>query len=101
MRAEQPSMSKHVIPRVNVSALFSGHRSEFSQVDTAISRAAQSSGMMIITDLPRWAALDEASRTAILKIFSLPDAEIRRLWRWSFDSRQRNVYRGWFPLQPG
>jgi isopenicillin N synthase-like dioxygenase len=94
-------MSQHVIPRVNVSDLFSEDGSARSVVDRAIQSAAKASGMMAVTGLPQWAALDRPSRRELLRIFSLPEREIRNLWRWSFDPKRRNVYRGWFPLQDG
>jgi isopenicillin N synthase-like dioxygenase len=94
-------MSQHVIPRVNVSDLFSEDETARSDVDRAIQTAARSSGLMVVTGLPHWAALDGPSRRELLKIFSLSQVEIRNLWRWSFDPERRNVYRGWFPLQDG
>ncbi len=94
-------MSQHVIPRINVGALFSEDGAERSEVDGEILSAAKSSGMMVATGLPQWAALDAPGRRELLRIFSLPEAEIRELWRWSFDPERRNVYRGWFPLQNG
>lgn len=94
-------MSQHVIPRVNVGALFSENEAARSGVDKAIQSAAMTSGMMVITGLPQWAVLDGPNRRELLKIFSLPPVEIRKLYRWSFDPERRNVYRGWFPLQDG
>jgi isopenicillin N synthase-like dioxygenase len=94
-------MSQYVIPRVNVSALFSENAAGRSDVDRAIRSAAETSGMMVVTGLPQWAVLDTPSRRELLSIFSLPQVEIRKLWRWSFDPKRRNVYRGWFPLQDG
>jgi isopenicillin N synthase-like dioxygenase len=92
-------MNDHVIPRIDVGALF-GEGSP-RMVDAAILQAAESSGMMIIHGLPRWAILDAERRRELLAIFTLPEAEIRKLWRWAFDTRHPNVYRGWFPLQNG
>lgn len=89
------------IPRIDISALFCENIAARSEVDRAIGSAAKSSGMMLVGGLPAWAALDGPKRGELLKIFSLPQAEIRKLWRWNFDPVQRNVYRGWFPLQDG
>jgi len=36
-----------------------------------------------------------------LRLFELPDAEKRKLWRRKFDAARPNIYRGWFPLQNG
>src|ERR1700722_19737341 len=93
-------MSDPVIPRIDVGDLFCAEGNP-SDVDGAILRAAQSSGMMAIHGLPSWAVLEAERRRELLAIFTLPDEEIRKLWRWAFDARQPNVYRGWFPLQNG
>ena len=37
----------------------------------------------------------------MLRLFALPEAERRKLWRQKFAPQQPNVYRGWFPLQEG
>jgi isopenicillin N synthase-like dioxygenase len=55
----------------------------------------------MITGLPDSATLTAERRKLLLRIFSLPEAEIRKLWLWNFDHGQKNVYRGWFPLQNG
>ena len=93
-------VSDHVIPRIDVGDLFCAQGNP-SAVDAAILRAARSSGMMAIHGLPRWAVLETQRRRELLAIFTLPQAEIHKLWRWAFDARQPNVYRGWFPLQNG
>ncbi len=94
-------MSAQPIPRVDVRALFGPDPSARAVVDRAIQVAAQSAGMMVVSGLPAWALLDAPARRHLLAIFSLPDDEIRKLWRWNFDPARTNVYRGWFPLQPG
>ena len=92
--------SDHAIPRIDVGALLAAG-GNFSGVDAEILRAAKTSGMMVIYGLPDWAVLDVDRRRELLAIFALPEGEIRKLWRWAFDARQPNVYRGWFPLQNG
>ena len=94
-------MKQHIIPRVDVSALFSNDEAARSDIDTAILSAARTAGMMVVAGLPQWAALTGPGRRELLRIFSLPDSEIRKLWRWNFDPDRLNVYRGWFPLQVG
>lgn len=94
-------MNDTAIPKVDVGALFGGDPAARSTVDDAICSAACNQGMLIFAGLPRWATLDPAQRRQLLRIFSLPEAEIRKLWRWNFDPAQPNVYRGWFPLQDG
>ncbi len=94
-------MSGHAIPRVDVGALFGSDVEARQAVDFAIRAAARNEGMMLITGLPAWAVLDGARRRQLLQLFTLPEEEIRKLWRWNFDPSRPNVYRGWFPLQAG
>jgi isopenicillin N synthase-like dioxygenase len=94
-------LSEHLIPSINISALFSDDLAARSDVDRAIQTAAHTAGMMVVTGLPEWAVLDAPGRRELLRIFSLPESEIRALWRWNFAPQRRNVYRGWFPLQDG
>lgn len=94
-------MNKHAIPRIDISALFGGDDRARVQVDLDIQAAAHNAGMMLIAGLPGWASLDRSRRRLLLQLFSLPEHEIRKLWRWNFDPTRPNVYRGWFPLQDG
>ena len=94
-------MSAHRIPRVDVAGLFAGDIAARTAVDHAIQEAARNEGMMVICGLPDWATLDPARRRQLLSLFALPEHETHKLWRWNFDPARPNVYRGWFPLQPG
>ena len=94
-------MGTHTIPRINICALFGDDATARAEVDHAILQAARSAGMLVLTGLPDWAVLDPARRRVLLSLFALPQAEIRKLWRWNFDPARPNVYRGWFPLQNG
>lgn len=90
-----------MIPRIDVSALFSGSPARRGAIDAAIMKAASQSGFMTICGLPSDVPIDAASRRRLLRLFDLPPAETRKLWRQKFDPSHRNVYRGWFPLQNG
>jgi isopenicillin N synthase-like dioxygenase len=94
-------MNRPTIPRIDVSPLFEDNVARHTAVDRAIYDAAATAGFLVITGLPDWASLDDAKRKKLLQLFSLPEAEIRKLWLWNFDHNQKNVYRGWFPLQNG
>lgn len=94
-------MTPHTIPRIDIAALFGSDTLARDHVDRLIQAAARDEGMLVITGLPAWAVLDAATRRRLLSVFALPEPEIRRLWRWNFDSSRPNVYRGWFPLQDG
>lgn len=90
-----------MVPLIDVSALFEGRPGHRAAVDEAILAAAADSGFMVITGLPAGAALSPIDRRDLLRVFTLPDAEIRKLWRQKFAAENPNVYRGWFPRQEG
>ena len=94
-------MHQHDIPRIDISALFRDETASRAAVDAAILAAAKSAGMLVLTGLPPATVLDAPARRRLLRIFALPEPEIRKLWRWNFDPLRPNVYRGWFPLQSG
>jgi isopenicillin N synthase-like dioxygenase len=89
------------IPHVDIGALFGADLAARDAVDRAVLHAASGQGMLLVTGLPAWAVLDAPARRRLLRIFELPQQEIRKLWRWNFDPARPNVYRGWFPAQPG
>jgi isopenicillin N synthase-like dioxygenase len=90
-----------VVPRIDIAALFTGSQAARDETDAAIIRAAGEVGFMVVCGLPPDAPIDAQSRRALLRLFDLPGAETRKLWRQKFDPSHRNVYRGWFPLQNG
>jgi isopenicillin N synthase-like dioxygenase len=64
-------------------------------------RAASAVGFLSITGLPRGVPLGSTARSSLLRIFDLPAVALRGLWRQKFEPRNPNIYRGWFPVQPG
>lgn len=94
-------MNQELIPTISADDLLSLESRRQSAADQAIASAARDTGFFLLNDLPSWAHLNAAQRQFLLRIFSLPDAVIRRLWLRKFDPLQPNVYRGWFPLQNG
>jgi isopenicillin N synthase-like dioxygenase len=93
--------ARHSIARIDVGPLWGTDAPARDAVDRAIAAAAHGTGFMVLTGLPQWAVLDPQRRRRLLALFTLPEAELRRLWRWNFDSTRSNVYRGWFPVQDG
>ena len=67
----------------------------------ALYTAARDIGFAYIQGLPGDQSLGRAVRARLLAIFALDDAQKRRLYRRKFSPENRNIYRGWFPLQPG
>jgi isopenicillin N synthase-like dioxygenase len=90
-----------VVPRIDISNLFADSAAGRARTDEAIIRAAADPGFMIVCGLPPSVPIDMQSRRALLRLFELPAAETRKLWRQKFDPSHHNVYRGWFPLQNG
>jgi isopenicillin N synthase-like dioxygenase len=94
-------LSPSSIPIIDVSPLFSGEGEDRARTDQAILRAAAAPGFFLARNLPRTVPIDRESRLELLRLFDLPEREIRPLWRRKFDPSHSNVYRGWFPLQIG
>lgn len=94
-------MTAHSIPIIDIADLFGTDQPARTLVDGLVQAAAREHGFMVITGLPSWTRQSTAHRRRLLALFSLPDQELRKLWRWNFDPARPNVYRGWFPLQDG
>lgn len=90
-----------MVPGIDVGALFGPAGSAREAADAAIAAAAADIGFLTITGLAGHAPSGRESRAALLSIFSLDEAALRRLWRRKFAPGNPNVYRGFFPWQPG
>jgi len=90
-----------VIPLIDVAPLFETAASAVARTDRELYAAARSTGFACIHGLPGEAALDSAGRARLLAVFDLDEMQKRRLYRRKFAAQNPNVYRGWFPLQPG
>ncbi len=90
-----------LIPVIDVAALFGADPAAWSGPDQALGAAARDSGFACIRGLPDAAMPGPETRARLLAIFTLDEREKRRLSRRKFAPENRNVYRGWFPLQPG
>jgi len=90
-----------VIPVIEVEPLFGADAHARAATDRALLAAAREVGFLCIRGLPADVPLGPATRAALLGIFDLSDAAKQRLYRRKFAPGNRNVYRGYFPLQPG
>jgi isopenicillin N synthase-like dioxygenase len=90
-----------VIPIIDIGALFGGSSPARAAADRAVFDAATRIGFMTVTGLPTDVPIGSETRRQMLRVFSLPEAERRKLWRQKFDANRPNVYHGWFPLQNG
>lgn len=88
------------IPAIGIGPLFGPPSTARDRADADVFAAASGIGFMTVRDFPGDEWLTPAKRARLLAIFSLPDAEKAKLLRQNFDRTRRNVYRGWFPLQP-
>jgi isopenicillin N synthase-like dioxygenase len=91
----------HQIPIVDVGPLFETRPTAWLLADRALFAAAHTTGFACIGGLAPAAALGPDGRARLLEIFSLDEPERRRLYRRKFAAENPNIYRGWFPVQPG
>jgi isopenicillin N synthase-like dioxygenase len=89
------------IPVVDVSSLFHSKSAERQATDDAILAAAGEIGFLNIVGLPANVPVGGAARAKLLRIFGLDKSVLQRLWRRKFAPQHSNLYRGWFPVQPG
>jgi isopenicillin N synthase-like dioxygenase len=95
------AMQETSIPIIDIAPLFAAQSGERDAADRAIMGAAEHAGFFVARGLPGDIRIDAAARSALLRVFQLPESETRKLWRRKFDPARPNVYRGWFPLQTG
>ncbi len=88
------------IPTIDIASLFGPPTPARDDTDRKVLDAASGIGFMAVSGFPGNELLTPRRRAGLLRIFDLPDAEKAELLRWNFDSSRKNVYRGWFPLQP-
>jgi isopenicillin N synthase-like dioxygenase len=89
------------IPRLDIAPLFGPAGAARAACDAAIVEAASQQGFMTVCGLGDAVPHGRAARAELLRIFALPTAAKVRLLRRKFDASHANIYRGWFPLQPG
>ncbi len=89
------------IPVVDVGPLFDTERTDRQIPDRALVAAAREIGFVCVRGLPSEAAPGPTERARLLAVFGLDEGARRRLYRRKFASENSNVYRGWFPMQPG
>ncbi len=89
------------IPLIDAAPLFEDADAARARSDAAIASAAKQSGFLVLQGLPPDVPLGAEARDDLLRLFSLPQASRRRLWRQKWAPGNPNVYRGWFPLEGG
>lgn len=89
------------LPCIDIGPLFGPATKLRSETDAAIMAAARDHGFMTVSGLPAEVPLEPTTRRDLLRLFTLPVLEQRKLWRQKFNPANPNVYRGWFPMQDG
>ena len=69
------------IPMIDVGALFDGPSTRRTDVDAEIMAASAETGFFVATGFPASTPLGAAARAGLLRIFDLPESQIRLLWR--------------------
>ncbi len=86
------------IPVIDISALFGEAPGPCALVDRRISQAAFDIGFMVVVGHPASLKVGQAERQSLIKLFDLPMAVQRPLWKRNFAPENAHIYRGWFPL---
>jgi isopenicillin N synthase-like dioxygenase len=97
----EDARARDSVPLIDVGALFGPPCAARDATDGQILAAAGNIGFLSIVGLPAGVPTGSAARAELLRIFRLPPSELRKLWRRKFEPRNPNLYRGWFPVQPG
>ena len=86
------------IPQIDISAFYSDDRERITETDRALAHAAFNIGFMTVTGHPVALKVGPAEREKLLKVFDIPLAAQRPLWKRNFAPENPHIYRGWFPL---
>ena len=87
------------IPIIDIGPLFSEDMAGRAAVDAAITQAAHDIGFMTIMGHPDTLQVGPRERALMLKLFEIPYAEQRPLWKRNVAPENPILYRGWFPLE--
>jgi len=90
-----------MIPLIDITPLHGPEAPARRASDADLLAAATGSGFLTIRADPELLPASASRRAAMLRLFTLPPAEKRKLWRRKYDPAQPNIYRGYFPLLPG
>jgi isopenicillin N synthase-like dioxygenase len=86
------------IPIIDIGPLFGADPAARAAADGKIAEAALDIGFMVVTGHPADLRVGPAERAVLLKLFDLPMAVQRPLWKRNFAPENAHIYRGWFPL---
>ncbi len=86
------------LPIIDIGNLYSNDSDLISEVDNKIAFAAASVGFFVITGYRQKNIVNFEARKKMLTIFDIPMDKQRYLWKKNFAPKNKNLYRGWFPL---
>lgn len=86
------------IPVIDVGPLFGDDLAARADADKGIAEAAFDIGFMVVTGHPADMRVGRSERATMLKLFDLPMAVQRPLWKRNFAPENPHIYRGLFPL---
>ncbi len=90
-----------MLPVVDIASLFGPPSATRNAVDAEIMASAGDPGFMQVTGFPGIAQIGPENRARLKTIFGVSDAVKRRMMRVNFNADSKNIYRGWYPTQPG
>lgn len=90
-----------MLPVIDIAPLFGPEGASRDEADAKIMALAANPGFLQITGFPSARLIAPANRARLKSIFDVPEAAKRRMMRVNFNPANANVYRGWYPLQPG
>ncbi len=90
-----------MLPSLDIAPLLGSASVERDRVDAQIMDHAGDLVFLQITGSPGADLIAPANRDRLKTIFAAPAAAKRRMMRVNFNPENANVYRGWYPLQPG
>lgn len=90
-----------MLPVIDIAPLFGPASTARDVADAAIMASAADPGFMQITGFPGVGQIGPDNRARLKRIFAAPEAAKRRMMRVNFNPANANIYRGWYPAQPG
>ena len=94
-------MAAALIQVIDTAPLFRADPAAWAVPDRGLFAAARDTGFVCIRGLPPEVPLGPQARARLLAIFGLGATDRLSLCRRKFVPQNPNIYRGWFPLQPG
>ena len=86
------------IPIIDIAPLFGDAGADRDAVDRAIGAAAFDIGFMVVIGQPPSFRVGPRRQACLLRLFDMPPASRRPLWKRNFAPENGHLYRGWFPL---